>query len=118
MPRWPRWRPSLLAQPRSSGAPSGSAPHVISRSAGSRVEGADPRTNLGHGARGFLTAGGVTVLLDPGASTDLELAPPHPAHDAWIAAGDVAVTSEEEPAEPARSGGSGIRARGTVARRA
>ena len=57
-------------------------------------------TNLARGARGFLTVGGATVLLDPGASTVLDLAP-HPAHDAWIAAGEVGVTVEDEPAEPA-----------------
>jgi hypothetical protein len=59
-------------------------------------------TNLGRGARGFLTAEGATVLLDPGASTILDLAP-HPAHDAWIAAGEVGVTPEEEAPEPPAS---------------
>ena len=56
-------------------------------------------TNLGRGARGFSTADRGTALLDAGASALLDLAD-HPVHDAWIAAGDVAVTPEEEP-EPA-----------------
>jgi hypothetical protein len=55
--------------------------------------------NLGRGARGFLTVGGATVLLDPGASTILDLAP-HPAHDAWIAAGEVGVAVEEAEDPP------------------
>ena len=59
-------------------------------------------TNLSRGARGFLTTEGATVLLDPGASALLDLAP-HPAHDAWIAAGEVGVTPEEEATEPPAS---------------
>ncbi len=58
-------------------------------------------TNLSRGARGFHAADGGTVLLDPGASTVLDLAP-HPAHDAWIASGEVALTPEADP-EPAAS---------------
>ena len=73
-------------------------------------------TNLSRGARGFHTAAGGTALLDPGAASLLALAP-HPAHDAWGAAGEVVVAPEGEP-EPAPSGGSGARGRGTVARRA
>ena len=53
-------------------------------------------TNLGRGARGFHTTDRGTVLLEPGAATVLSLAD-HPIHDAWIAAGEVAVVSEDEP---------------------
>ena len=58
-------------------------------------------TNLSRGARGFNTADGGTALLDPGASAMLDLAP-HPAHDAWVAAGEVGVAPEEgeEPPVP------------------
>ena len=56
-------------------------------------------TNLGRGARGFHTADRGTVLLDPGASAVLHLAD-HPIHDAWVAAGEVAVEPEDGP-EPA-----------------
>ncbi len=73
-------------------------------------------TNLSRGARGFHTSDRGTVLLDPGASTVLDLAP-HPAHDAWAATGEVVVAPEEEP-EPVSSGGGGTRGRGTAARRA
>ena len=55
-------------------------------------------TNLSRGARGFHIAAGGTVLVEPGASAVLDLAA-HPAHDAWAAAGEVAMASEGE-AEP------------------
>ena len=58
-------------------------------------------TNLSRGARGFHTVDGGTALVDPGASTVLDLAS-HPAHDAWVAAGEVDLTVEDEP-EPAAS---------------
>ncbi|WP_165359675.1 hypothetical protein [Lichenibacterium minor] len=57
-------------------------------------------TNMSRGARGFHTADGGTALLDPGASAVLDLAP-HPAHDAWAAAGEVAVSLEGEAEPPA-----------------
>ena len=54
-------------------------------------------TNLSRGARGFLTADGGTALVEPGTSAVLDLAP-HPAHDAWAAAGEVALAPDGEPA--------------------
>lgn len=56
-------------------------------------------TNLSRGARGFHTADGGTALVDPGATTVLDLVP-HPAHDAWVASGEVGVAPEDEPAAP------------------
>lgn len=56
-------------------------------------------TNLSRGARGFNTADGGTALLDPGASAMLDLAP-HPAHDAWAAAGEVGITPKEDGEPP------------------
>ena len=47
-------------------------------------------TILGRGPRGFLTLDRGTVMVEPGASALLDLAD-HPAHDAWVAAGEVSI---------------------------
>ena len=49
---------------------------------------------LGRGPRGFLTLDRGTVMVEPGASALLDLAD-HPAHDAWVASGEVRIASEE-----------------------
>ena len=61
-------------------------------------------TNLGRGARGFQTADGGTVLVEPGSSASLDLAD-HPAHRAWQAAGEVKIEPEILP--PQEGEGSG-----------
>ena len=53
---------------------------------------------LGGGPRGFLTLDRGTVMVEPGASALLDLAD-HPAHDAWVAAGEASVTPEPEDVE-------------------
>ncbi len=55
-------------------------------------------TNLSRGPRGFLTRDRGTVMLEPGASALLDLAD-HPAHDAWVKAGDASVTPEPDDLE-------------------
>ncbi len=52
-------------------------------------------TILGRGPRGFLTLDRGTVMVEPGASALLDLAD-HPAHDAWVAAGEASVIPEPE----------------------
>ena len=47
-------------------------------------------TNFARAPRGFHTADGGTVLVEPGSSALVELAD-HPIHDAWAAAGEVKV---------------------------
>lgn len=53
-------------------------------------------TNLAAAARGFQAADGITAMVEPGASTLLDLAD-HPAHDAWVAAGEVKIEPESLP---------------------
>ncbi len=48
---------------------------------------------LGRGPRGFLTLDRGIVMIEPGASALLDLAD-HPAHDAWVAAGEVNIEFE------------------------
>ncbi len=55
-------------------------------------------TNLSRGPRGFLTLDRETVMVEPGSSDLLDLAD-HPAHDAWVKAGDASVTPELENTE-------------------
>ena len=50
-------------------------------------------TTLGGGPRGFLTLDRGTVIVEPGASALLDLAD-HPAHDAWVAAGEASIAFE------------------------
>ena len=53
---------------------------------------------LGRGPRGFLTLDRGTVMVEPGASALLDLAD-HPAHNAWVAAGEASVIPEPEDHE-------------------
>ncbi len=49
-------------------------------------------TNRARGARGFQLIDGTTHLVEPGASTRLDLAD-HPLHGVWEAAGEVSIRS-------------------------
>ncbi len=55
-------------------------------------------TNLSRGPRGFLTLDRGTVMVEPGGSGLLDLAD-HPAHDAWVKAGDTSISPEPDDLE-------------------